>query len=158
MALRWNGNFLLDYAILYNNIHKERQLSTKKLMLLNYGLRKDSWESLGLARRPNQSILKKISPEYSLEGLMQKLKYFGHLMRRLDSMEKTPMLGKIEGRRRRGWQRRWLERHHRLNGHEFEQTPGDGEGHEPWHVALHVVAKSRTQLSDWATTKLAKDT
>ena len=120
MALRWNGNFLLDYAILYNNIHKERQLSTKKLMLLNYGLRKDSWESLGLARRPNQSILKKISPEYSLEGLMQKLKYFGHLMRRLDSMEKTPMLGKIEGRRRRGWQRRWLERHHRLNGHEFE--------------------------------------
>ena len=53
-------------------------------------------------RRSNQSILKEISPEYSLEGLMQKLKYFGHLMRRLDSMEKTPMLGKIEGRRRRG--------------------------------------------------------
>ena len=71
------------------------------------------------ARRSNQSILKEISPECSLEGLMLKLRlqYFGHLMRRADSFEKTLMLGKIGGRRRRGWQRmRW---HHRLNGHEF---------------------------------------
>ena len=68
------------------------------------------WES-GLKRRSNQSILKEISPEYSFEGLMLKLKlhYFGHLMRRTDSLEKTLLLGKIEGRRRRGWQRRrWL--------------------------------------------------
>ena len=76
------------------------------------------------ARRSNQSILKEISPEYSLEGLMLKLKlqYFGYLMWRVDSLEKTLMLGKIEGRRRRGWQRtRWLDgRHHWLNGHEFE--------------------------------------
>ena len=85
------------------------------------------------ARRSNQSILKEISPEYSLEGLMLKLKlqYFGHLIRRTDSLEKTLMLGMVEGRRRRerqesemvGW-------HHQLNGHEFEQTPGvdDGQG------------------------------
>ena len=73
------------------------------------------------ARRSNQSILKEISPEYSLEGLMLKLKlrYFGHLMRRADSLEKTLMLGKIEGRKRRGWQRmRWLDGITGLNGHE----------------------------------------
>ena len=75
------------------------------------------------ARRSNQSILKEIGLEYSLEGLMLKLKlqYFGHLMGRNDSLEKTLMLGKIEGGRRRGPQKmRWLEWHHRLNGHEFE--------------------------------------
>ena len=77
----------------------------------------------------NQSILKEISPEYSLEGLMLKLKlqYFGHLMQRVDPLEKTLMLGKIEGRRRRGRQR-MVGWHHRLNGHEFEQALGDGEG------------------------------
>ena len=81
------------------------------------------------ARRSNQSILKEISPECSLEGLMLKLKlqYFGHLMRRSDSFEKTLMLGKIEGRRR-GQQRMMLGWHHGLNGHEFEQVLGDGEG------------------------------
>ena len=82
-------------------------------------------------RRSNQSILKEINPEYSLEGLMLKLKlqYFGHLMLKADSLEKTPMLRKIEGRRRRraaedelvGWR-------HQLNGHEFEQTQGNSEG------------------------------
>ena len=80
------------------------------------------------ARRSNQSILKEISPEYSLEELMLKLKlqYFGHLMQRVDSLEKTLMLGGIEGRRRRGRQRmRW---HHWFDGHEFEWTPGAGDG------------------------------
>ena len=76
------------------------------------GLSQSSWRRLlrsWTARRSNQSILKEISPEYSLEGLMLKLQYFGHLMWRADSLEKTLMLGKIEGRRRRGWQRmRWL--------------------------------------------------
>ena len=84
--------------------------------------------ALWTAKRSKQSILKEICPEYSLEGLMLKLKlqYFGHLMQRTDSFEKTLMLGKIEGGRRRGRQKmRW---HHRLNGHEFEQTLGDGEG------------------------------
>ena len=81
------------------------------------------------ARRSNQSILMEISPEYSLEGLMLKLKlqYFGHLIRRTDSFERTLMLGKIEGRRRRGWQR-MVGWHHWLNGHEFKQAPGAGDG------------------------------
>ena len=74
------------------------------------------------ARRSNQSILKEISPEYSLEGLMKKLKfeYFGHLMQRTDSLKKTLMLGKIEGRRRRGRQDEMVGWHHRLNGREIE--------------------------------------
>ena len=81
-------------------------------MLLNCGTGEDSEESLGLQKRSNQSILKEISPEYSLEGRMlkPKLQYFGYLMRRTDSFEKTLMLGKIEGRRRRGLQKmRWLD-------------------------------------------------
>ena len=82
------------------------------------------------ARRSNESILKEISPEYSLEGLMLKLKlqYFGHLMRRTDSLEKTLMLGKIEGRRIRSCQRmRYLDGNHSLDGHEFEQVLGVGD-------------------------------
>ena len=82
------------------------------MMLLNCCVGEDSWRVSWTARRSNQSILKEISPEYSLEGLMLKLKlqYFGHLMRRTDSLEKTLMLGKIEGRRRRGRQRMsWLD-------------------------------------------------
>ena len=81
------------------------------------------------ARRSNQSILKEINPEYSLEGLMLKLKlqYFGHLTRRTNSLEETLMLGKTDSRRRRGWQRmRWLDGI--TNGHEFAQAPGDREG------------------------------
>ena len=93
------------------------------------------------ARRSNQSILKESSPKYSLEGLMLKLKlhYFGHLMRRADSLEKTLMLGKIEGRRRRQQRMRWLDGiTNSINGHEFEEAPGvgDGEGRlaccSPW--------------------------
>ena len=81
-------------------------------------------------RRSNQSIVKEINLEYPLEGLMLKLKlqYFGHLMRKTDSLEKTLMLGKIEGGRRRGWQDEMVEWHHQLNGYEFEQTPGDSDG------------------------------
>ena len=81
------------------------------------------------ARRSNWSTLKEISPDYSLEGLMLKLKlqYFGHLMQRTDSLEKTLMLEKIEGRRRRGRQDEMDEWHHRLNGPEFEQAPGAGD-------------------------------
>ena len=83
------------------------------------------------ARRSNQSILKEINAEYSLERLILKLKlqYFGHLIRRIDSLEKTLMLGKIEGRRR-GWQDQMVGWHHQLNGYEFEQAPGvsDGQG------------------------------
>ena len=82
------------------------------------------------ARRSSQSILKEINPEFSLEGLMLKLKlqYFGHLMQRADSLEKTLMLGKIEGRRRRGREADMVGWHHQLDGHEFEQAPGVGDG------------------------------
>ena len=82
------------------------------------------------AKRSNQSILKEISPEYLVEGLMLKLKlqYSGHLMQRTDSLEKTLMLGKIEGRSRRGQQRSSVGWHHQLNGDDFEQAPEDGEG------------------------------
>ena len=116
-----------------------RRLSTKELMLLNCGVEEDS-RILWIAKRSNQSILKEINPEYSLEGLMLKLtlQCFDHLMRRTDSLEKTLMLGKTEGRRRRGRQNEMAGRHHWLNGHEFEQAPEDGEGHgkltccSPW--------------------------
>ena len=106
-------------------------------------------------KESNQSILKETSSEYSWEGLMLKLnlQYFGHLMQRTDSLEETLMLGKIEGRRRRGWQRmRWLDGIHRLNGHEFEQSQGDREGWGSWKAAVHGVIKSQIQLSDWTTT------
>ena len=94
-----------------------RRLSTEELMLLNCGVREDSWR-----RRLNKSILKEISSEYSLEGLMLKLKlpYFGHLMRRADSFEKTLILGNIEGRRRRGRQDQMVGWHYQLNEPEFE--------------------------------------
>ena len=84
------------------------------------------------ARKSNQSILKEISLEHSLEGLQLKLKlqYFGHLMQSTDSLEKTLMLGKIESRRRRGWQDEMVGWHHQLNGHGFEQAPGVDDGQE----------------------------
>ena len=121
-----------------------KKLSTKELMLLNCGVREDSWESLRKLLRSNKSILKEINPGCALEELTLKLKlqYFGHLMWRANSLEKTLMLGKIE---MVGW-------HYQLNGHESEQTPGDSEGQGTWHAAVHEVTNSQTWLSNWATT------
>ena len=99
------------------------------------------------AKRSNQSILKEISPEYSLKGLMLKLQYFGPLMQRTDSLEKTLILGKTEGRKRDetiGW-------HHQLDGHEFEQAPGDGKGQgslaccSPWGRRESNLAAEQNQ-------------
>ena len=113
--------------------------------------------ALWTSRRSKESILKEISPEKSLEGLMLmlKLQYFGHLMRRTDSLEKTLVLGKIEGGRRRGWQRmRWLDGTTYAKDMSLSRLRELVMNRKAWYASVHGVEKSRTRLSDWTELKV----
>ena len=140
--------------VLFIRIYIIKQDEPEELIRLNCDVGGNSWESLGQQGDQTSQSKKKINPEYSSQRLMLKLKlklqYFGHLMRRTDSLEKTLMLGKIEGRRRRGWQRmRWLDGitdSMDIILSKFQEMVKDRGA---WHAVVCGVTKSRTRLSNW---------
>ena len=130
ISIRMHSLVLNNIVSLQNLIQIVMYSVCSELTVLNCGVREDSLESLGTARRSNKSVLKEISPEYSLEGPMLKLKlqYFGHFMQRTDLLEKTLTLGKTEGQEEKGTtEDEMVGWHHRLNGHVFESTLGAGD-------------------------------
>ena len=140
------------WILLYSLAIKVTEMINNKDLVYSTGrLLRVPWT----AKRSNQSNLKETSPEYSLEGLMLKLKlqYFGHLIGKAILLEKTLILGKIEGRRRRGWQRmKWLDGITGLIDMSLSELQEMVKDREAWHVAVHGVTKSQTWLSDWTTT------